>query len=155
MKREHSTHWEFHTHCCKEQEGLYQLLQDNLGQCQQSQLLYSTSFGTLPGAEACVHLMGQYDTWPSADGIVGLNKFPLKMRGLYRRKEFATWVSQPERQACPGSSGQAPGPMGQTCWVTSPWGHWIPPGNIESFFSKSFLSHDTPGSSLAFVASPV
>ena len=107
MKREHSMRREFYTHCCKEQEGSYQLLQDNLGQCQQSQLLSSTSFGTLLGAEACVHLMGQYNTWPSADSIVGLNKFPLKMRGLYGRKEFATQVSQLERQACPGSSGQA------------------------------------------------
>lgn len=46
-----------------------------------SQLPFSTSFGTLPGAMARVHLMDQYDTWPSADGMVGLNEFPLKMRG--------------------------------------------------------------------------
>lgn len=39
---------------------------------------------------ACVHLMGQYNTWPSADGIVGLTEFLLKMRGLHERKEFAT-----------------------------------------------------------------
>lgn len=46
-----------------------------------SQLLFPTSFGTLPRAMARVHLMGQYDTWPSADGMAGLNEFPLKMRG--------------------------------------------------------------------------
>lgn len=50
----------------------------------------------LTGAVACVRLMGQDNTWPRADGLVGLNEFPLKMRGLCRREEFATQVSQPE-----------------------------------------------------------
>lgn len=58
---------------------------------------------------ACVYLMGQYNTWPSADGIVGLNEFPLKMRGLWGREEFATQVSQLERKVCPATQAQLSG----------------------------------------------
>lgn len=70
-----------HTHSWKQLgvviESATELSQD----VNRSQLPFPTSFGTLPRAMACVHLMGQYDTWPSADGMVRLNEFPLKMRG--------------------------------------------------------------------------
>lgn len=71
-----------HTHSWKQLGGVRiesatQLSQD----VTRSQLLFPTSFGMFPRAMARVHLMGQYDTWPSAGGMVGLKEFPLKMRG--------------------------------------------------------------------------
>lgn len=70
-----------HTHSWKQLGVVIESAADLSWDVNRSQLPFPTSFGMLPRAMACVHLMGQYDTWPSADGMVGLNEFPLKMRG--------------------------------------------------------------------------
>lgn len=84
------------------------MLQGNPGGCQQLSAALHLIWHA-PEFVACVHLMGQYNTWPSADGIVGLNEFPLKMRGLWGREEFATQVSQLKRKVCLATQAQLSG----------------------------------------------
>lgn len=103
----------------------------------------------LPRAVACIHLMDQHNTWPSADGIVELNEFPLKIKDWAGEKNLPLkWVNWNGRCVL-ASQAQYSG------WLTRqlgslPLGHWVPLGNTETFFRKSFLSHNTSGSPLAF-----
>jgi hypothetical protein len=121
-----------------------------LGDGNWSQLPFSTSFVMLPGAMAHVHLIGQYNTWPSADGMVGLNEFPLKMRGLWGRKEFATQVSQLERKVCLSSWGPTFWLVDQTAGVTSPGATGFYLG-VSSLFFRSIPKPQHSGLRLALV----